>query len=626
MKVFPSVVALVFAAATANVSAVNAQQFPTPPAPPAKPVAPATAPTPVPAPSPAKAPRAVIIDGDWGFGTWGQFDSERISRDATERALEATIRAQEASERAMARIQDGSFDRALRETERASERAMMDAQRASERAQEALERANWKGVYPSSYAPFEKLSATISSDVAASVKAAVAATADISGQVSAALAPMKGFGAFDYQPYPAAQLSKQWGQDQDPADSLYRVANEAMNRGDYRRAADLFASVQTKFPKSNRISGAAYYEAVMRYRLGSTEELRTALRLLTDKTKMTSTSSSFNTEVSNFTMRIRGALAQRGDAEQQRIVAQEAQKGGCDREDLQVRAEALSAIASSDMTTATPMLRNVLAKRDPCTLELRRSALRILTRRQDSSATNAAISVAKNNEETLELRIDAVNALSRLPGENAFATLEELLRTSNEREIQRAAVRALSNTENTKARSSVRAIIERNDVSEELRTEALSSFSKERNSPEDAAYLRSLFPRMQSERLKSSVLSAISRMGGAENDQFLLGVARNTGESAETRSVAISRLNRTNSTIGVKDLTGLYDTAESRSLRTQLVSALSQRKEPEALDKLIDILKNSTDANVRTQVIQYLGRSTDPKAKQAVVDFANRAI
>ncbi|MGV3707707.1 MAG: HEAT repeat domain-containing protein [Gemmatimonas sp.] len=622
MKVFPSVVALVVAAAAANVSTINAQQTPLPPTPPAKPRATAPTPAPAPAAAPAKAPRAVIVDGDWGFG-WGQYDAERISREATERAYEATARAQEASERAMVRFNDRSIEQALRETERATERALMDAERAAERAQRSLEMADWNKY---AYSPMPRLSGQISTTINSDVKAAIASAATITSEAFAAVAPLKGLSSFDYKPYSVAQLSKEWGQDQDPADSLWRVANEAMNRGDYRRGADLFASIQTRYPKSNRISGAAYYEAYMRYRLGSTDELRSALRILSDKTKLTSTSSSFNNEVNNLTMRVRGALAQRGDAEQQRIVAQEAQKGGCDREDLQVRAEALSAIASSDMTTATPMLRNVLNKKDPCTLELRRSALRILLRRQDSAATNAAIAVAKSNDETLELRIDAVNALSRLPGENAFATLEDLLRTSNEREIQRAAVRALSNTENTKARSSVRAIIERNDVSEELRSEALNSFSKERNSPDDGAYLRGLFPKMQSERLKSSVLSAISRMGGAENDQFLLTVARNTGESAETRSSAISRLARTTSSVSVVDLTRLYDTAESRSLRTQLVGALSQRKEPEALDKLIDILKNSTDANVRTQVIQYLGRSSDPKAKQAIVDFANRAI
>lgn len=615
MKFTPSLVALVLYAAT-----VSAQQSTTPPTPPARPAAPTppTAPTPAPLPVPARAPRATTNGSDWDLsgridGERLRLDAERMAREATDRSFEAMQRSQEVTERAMARLTDRSMEAATR----ATDRAMEDAQRALERSQRALDRTNWGDAF----APLAGLSGQISSTISTNV-----ATALADAQYSLSNSPLFNLAYTQSTPmaYSPGHSRWEWGQDQDPADSLFRVAYDAMNRGDYRRSADLFAQVQIKFPKSTRLTGAAYNEALMRYKLGSTEELKVALRLLTDKTKMVSTGTSFSNEVSNLTMRVRGALAQRGDTEQQHIVAQEAQKSGCDREDMQVRAEALSAIAASDMNTATPMLRRVLDKKDPCTLELRRSALRILLRRQDTAATSAAISVAKNSEETLELRIDAVSALSRLPGDNAFATLEELLRTSTDREIQRTAVRALSNTENTRARSSVRMIIERNDVSEALRSEALSSFSKERNSPEDATFLRTLYLKMQSENLKSAVLSAISRMGGAENDQFLLAVARNTGEASETRSNAINRLNRSTTTITVSDFSKLYETAESRSLRSQIVSALGQRKEPEALDKLIDILKNSTDMSIRSQVVSILSRSTDPKAKQALLDAAGR--
>ena len=37
----------------------------------------------------------------------------------------------------------------------------------------------------------------------------------------------------------------------DPADSLYRVAREALNRGDYRRAAQLFNDLTRRYPQSN---------------------------------------------------------------------------------------------------------------------------------------------------------------------------------------------------------------------------------------------------------------------------------------------------------------------------------------------------------------------------------------
>ncbi len=597
MKFTPSLVALVLCAAT-----VSAQQTTTPPTPPARPTPPTT---PIPAPAPARAPRAGTIGPDWGGsiyidGERLRMDAERMAREATDRSFDASLRAQEATERAMARVNDRSFE-------------------STQRAQDAVERAMARIDMGAAFAPLANLSGQLATTINGTLESALANSVYSYGP-STNLA----YSLSSSRSYAPDQTRWDWNQQPDPADSLYRVAQDAMNRGDYRRSADLFAQVQVKYPKSTRLTRAAYNESLMRYRLGSTDELKTALRVLTDKSRMSPTSGDFGNEVSNLTMRVRGTLAQRGDAEQQRIVAQEAQRSGCDREDMQVQAEALSAMAQSDMNAAVPMLRRVLNKKEPCSLDLRRNALRILLRRQDTAATSAAIAVAKNRDETLELRVEAVNQLSRLPGDNATATLEELMRTSNEVEIQRAAIRALANSDDARARSSIRTIIERSDVSEALRREALSTFSRDQNSPEDATYLRNLYPRMQSEQLKSAVLSAISRMGGPENDQFLMTIARNTAESTEMRSSAISRLSRSNSTIAVSDLAKLYDAAESRSLRSQVVNVLGQRKEPEALDKLIDILKNSTDYTIRSQVVQYLGRNPDPKAKQALADVMGK--
>lgn len=591
MKSFLSLVALVCC-----VASLDAQQS-TPPARPV-PAVPPVAPTPAPspAPMPARAPRSVYVAPDFYIdGQRIREDAERMAREALDRSFDATQRGIEAAERGR----------------EAAERAMERAARDMEMTGHSLS---------VNVAPYARIASDFGNHIAGTVAAGINSdfAYNFGSNINSVYSSSAAFA-------PIAQSRWGWSQDPDPADSLYNVARDAMNRGEYRRSAELFMQVQSKYPRSSKISAAAYYEAFMRYRIGTTEELKSALKILTEKATSSSSSSSVNQEISVLTTRVRGALAARGDNEQARIVAQEAQKGGCDREDMQVRAEALSALAQSDMNAATPMLRRVLDKKDPCTLELRRSALRILLRRADTAATSAAISVARNNDETVELRVDAVNYLSRLPGDNALSTLEDLMRNSNEREVQRAAVRSLSSTENTRARSTVRMIIERSDVSEELRAEALSSFSKDRSTPEDAAYLRTLFGKMQSERLKNSVLSAIARIGGQENDQFLLGVARNVGESSDVRTTAISRLARSTTTVSIADFVKLYDAAESRSIRTQVVSALTQRKEPEALDKLLDILKTGTDYNIKSQIINSLSRSTDPKAKQALLDYAGRA-
>src|SRR5439155_18624655 len=70
-----------------------------------------------------------------------------------------------------------------------------------------------------------------------------------------------------------------WAQG-DPADSVWRIAQESNNRGDYPRAAQLFSTLSQKYPKSAYVGEAMYWEAFARYRLGSTQELETAAKVL----------------------------------------------------------------------------------------------------------------------------------------------------------------------------------------------------------------------------------------------------------------------------------------------------------------------------------------------------------
>src|ERR1700752_1654398 len=64
----------------------------------------------------------------------------------------------------------------------------------------------------------------------------------------------------------------------DPADSLYRAAREALDRRDYPRAADLFAQVPTRFPRSGYAADAYYWRAFSLYRMGGTAQLKSALQ------------------------------------------------------------------------------------------------------------------------------------------------------------------------------------------------------------------------------------------------------------------------------------------------------------------------------------------------------------
>jgi HEAT repeat protein len=431
-------------------------------------------------------------------------------------------------------------------------------------------------------------------------------------------------GSFGEDRFTNASPRQGWARN-DPADSLYRVAREAINRGEYRRAATAFSDVQKKYPQSQYALDSQYWEAFARYRAGTTDDLKLAQKLLEDP-RLAGLRTSESVDVRGLRARILGALASRGDAAAARALQAEQREspaGTCDRDDVMVRGEALNALGQMDPAGALPTVKKVLARRDECTVELRRRALYILSRTPSAEAVPIMLDVAKNDTEH-DIRREAMSWLSRTAGDQAVPMLEDLLKTSNDVQTQRSAVSALGSIDTERARKAVRTIIERTDVQENVRAEAISSLARERDNrvmtSEDKAYLRSLYAKMETQRLKQSVLSAVSRVESPENEAWLLGIARNENEPPSLRSQAIERLGRM-TTVSFAEIGKLYEIADSRSMRQQILRALSERKEPEAVDKLVEVAKKDTDPNIRSYAIQILSRSNNPKALQALKDL-----
>ena len=416
-----------------------------------------------------------------------------------------------------------------------------------------------------------------------------------------------------------------WAQS-DPADSLYRLAREALNRGEYRRSAQLFNELTTRFPKSQYAQDSGYWEAFSRYRLGSTEELKLALKILDGihidtvmRTGRDRIPRETFMDIPALRARVQGALAARGDKNAEESLKREAaQNGGCDREAISVRAEALSALGQMDAQAAMPAAKKVLANRDECTVELRRRALYMLGRQGDADAAAIILDVAKNDTDD-GIRNEAMRWLPRVAGDKAIPQLEELLRTSKDEQSQRSAVYALASIDTDAARKAVRALIERADVSEKVRYEAILSLTREKEgrsvSADDVNYLRSLYTKLESPRLREAVVTAVSRVETPETIQLLLGIARNENETSSLRATAISRLGRMDS-VALDDIAKLYDVADSRAMREQILYAFYQRKEPAATDKIIEIARRDTDPQIRQRAISLLARRNDERAKE----------
>jgi HEAT repeat protein len=168
-----------------------------------------------------------------------------------------------------------------------------------------------------------------------------------------------------------------------------------------------------------------------------------------------------------------------------------------------------------------------------------------------------------------------------------------------------------------------RGLVERTDVAERLRLEALGAFDKERSSAEDVTWMRSYYARADNPRIKARLVSALTRIGGPDVDQWLLTVARNPEEDSETRSYALRRVAQTQP---IADLARLYDASAERSVRESLIDALGNRAEAEATDKLIEIVKTGTDPQLRNRAISVLTSKSkkDPRTMRLLMELIDK--
>jgi len=422
----------------------------------------------------------------------------------------------------------------------------------------------------------------------------------------------------------------------DPADSLYRAAHDLMARGEYGRSAQLFKDIAQKYPKSRYQDDLPYNEAFARYRIGTARELETAAHLLEPRAKkllgVVPASNdapemsrgrirASEREVVGLYIRVNQALALRGNGDAARIVADAAapRANSCDGEDGQFKRETMGALSMMDPQQALPILKHVLDKPDECTAELRRSAVFILGRRGDAEAATIIASTAKSDPSP-SVRAEAINWLPKLLGDPGVAMLEDVLRTEQDERIQRSVVHTLATSTNQRARTAIRAIIDRKDAPLNLRREAVSGITSGRATSDDAAYLRGLYARTDDEQLKQTIVSAVARFASPETDEWILNIAKNPNEASSVRGAAIGFVMRSGS---VADWIKLYDAAASFDVRSRIVTALENRKETEAADKLVEIAKTSTVPSLRLKAISALSSRKDPRLPQLLDEIMN---
>jgi HEAT repeat protein len=403
---------------------------------------------------------------------------------------------------------------------------------------------------------------------------------------------------------PAAWLQE------DPADSLYRAARDALNRRDFEHAAQLFGAIRVRYPRSGYVPDSYYFQALALQREGGREAEQRAIALL-DQQERDHPKAGTRADAAQLRARLLGARAQAGDAKAAAAV-ETAARAGCDQSDQELRATALSALISMDADRAVPILKEILQDRSDCSVQLRRQAVFMIARASGDQAVDILLDLAQRHPDPdPEVRSQAVFWLSRVQSPEAVAALEGMLK-SNDRPVQEQAVYALSRQGTPRAAEVLKAFAERADAPKDARQQAIFWLGKDAKNG-GPAYLRQLYGRLVEPDLKEQTLFAIAQNGAAEDRAWLIGRVKDPNESPDLRKSALFWAAKDKG-LPVAEVRALYTEMNDRAVREQVIYVLSRADDPAAVDALMDIAGKETDKELRQQAVFWLGKSKDPRA------------
>jgi HEAT repeat protein len=425
------------------------------------------------------------------------------------------------------------------------------------------------------------------------------------------------------------------------ADSLYRMGRRALDRGDYRRAAELFMQVRARDRKASIAADALYWHAFASARLGSTTGYESALASL--DALASEFPRTMNSDARALRVRVCGSLASQGNEGCAREIRERAGSGfsggsgratggtgragtgaqeqGCPDEDDDERVEALNALLQMDAEAALPILEKTLARRDRCSAALRRKAIFLVSQKRESRSADILMNSLKTDPDG-EVREQAVFWLGQLRDDRAVTMLEDLLKTEKDEDVLDKAVFALSQHKSPKAATLLRDLAQRESAPKQQREQAIFWLGQQK-STDNATLLIGLFNRVTDEDLKDKIIFSLSQTRSAATDKWMIDLAMNEKEEAEVRKKALFWAGQ-NKSVSIEALGQIYDRMSDRELREQVIFVMAQRRDAGAVDKLIAIARTDKDRELRKRAIFWLGQSRDPKALKAIEELVNR--
>jgi len=414
----------------------------------------------------------------------------------------------------------------------------------------------------------------------------------------------------------------------DPGDSLYRAARLLLNRGKYAEAASAFKDLISRYPRSTYAPDAYYWEAFALYRTGDDVNLRGATTLLEYQAAHFPQAATRG-DGDGLLARVYGELARRGDPHAGEWIQAHASAGAdtghaaqrsCASDDDDPRIAAMNALMQMDAVNAMPVIKQVLARRDACSAELRRRAVFVVSQKRTAETEDVLLGVARNDPDE-DVREQAVFWLSQVGSDRAVSALDSILRNSSNEDLRDKAVFALSQIHGPRTAQILRDYAAREDAPEDTREKAVFWLGQQHEG-DAGGFLRELYGRVTPQDLKEKIIFSLAQTHSADNTRWLMDLAVNSHENIDLRKKALFWAGQGGADIA--DLVALYDRSSDADLKEQLIFVYSQRHEAQALDKMIDIARHETNPELRKRAVFWLGQSHDPRAAQVLLEIINQ--
>ncbi len=193
-------------------------------------------------------------------------------------------------------------------------------------------------------------------------------------------------------------------------------------------------------------------------------------------------------------------------------------------EDQELQRAAMNALLQMDAYQAMPIVLKVLERRDPCSVELRRKAVFVVSQHETDETASILLNVVRDDPDA-DVRAKAVFWLSQVPGEETVIALDSLLLHSTDRAVQEKALFALSQHESDRAGQALQSYVQQPEQPEALRARGIFWLSQH-GASQNVDFLRQLYDQLESRRLKERVIFALSQREEPEAVDHLIAIAR----------------------------------------------------------------------------------------------------